>query len=278
MSSRAWAFIAISLSLTMAAMACSLPERFLRSAASEAIDSLQAATEPASAPEGESEGAMGLPGMAADLLGDFPTSPPYDIYVGANVTGNCGGFTNSGGFASLTFDSAIRGIRFSPPSETDLPGPFGGIFQEGGAPIPVPGMGLLGEGELGAFTFCPMYEGQEAHPCTVTAGPSPFEPSLRVGFSEGDIPVEPLVGTPAPSGGGEAVLIYSIGATSDLSPIMTWDCEMGTGALGGSLQPVEVSFSTSWDRLMLGEEFSLEVTQEDEGGTWEWTIRFVPAE
>ncbi len=265
--------------LSLAALACSLPGRLLRSAASEAVDAFRETTVPAGVPESESEGGADVPGTVLDILGGVATSPAYDIYVGANATGNCGPFTNSGGFASLTFDSVVRGVRFTPPSEEGLPGPYGGISQEGALPIPVPGMGLLGEGELGAFTFCPMYEGPDmVHPCTVTAGPSPFEPSLSIGFGEGGVPVVPLAGTPVPSGGGEAVLVYSIGATSDLSPIMTWECVMGIGALGGSLQPVQVAFSTSWDRLMLGEEFSLGAIQEDEGETWEWTIRFVPVQ
>lgn len=257
--------------LILAAVACSLPGNLLRSAATRAIGSFEATL--------QSGGEVpGLPGLPEELFSGLTSSVPYDIYVGANVQGTCGPTTNSGGFSSLTFDSAIRGIRFSPPSETGLPGPAGGISQQGGVPIGVPGMGLLGEGGLGAFTFCPMYEGDEAHPCTVTQGPSPFEPSLSMAFGEGGIPVEPLVGTPGPSGGGEAVLMYSIGSTSDLSPIMVWDCEMGTGALGGALQPVQIVFSTSWDRLMLGEEFSLEARYEDEGERWHWTMRLVPSQ
>jgi hypothetical protein len=278
MTLRPRALLAVALSLSIAVIACSLPETLLRRAASEAIDAIQETALPESEPGDDDEDQGIAPGLPEGLLGGSPTSPAYDIYVGANVTGRCGPTTNSGGFASFTFDSVIRGIRFSPPSETGLPGPFGGISQQGGIPIGAPGIGLLGEGELGAFSFCPMYEGDEAHPCTVTEGPSPFEPSLSLGMSEGGIPVEPLVGTPVPSGGGEAVLVYSIGATSDLSPIMVWDCEMGTGAIGGSLQPVQVAFSTSWDRLMLGEEFSLGAISGDEGETWEWTIRLVPSD
>jgi hypothetical protein len=259
-------------------IACSLPETLARRAASEAIDRLQE-TAQAGGEAGEgAEAPGGLPGgLPEGLFGDASSSPAYDIYVGANVSGNCGPTTNSGGFASLTFDSAIRGIHFTAPSEHGLLGPFGGISQ-GGMPIGVPGVGLLGEGELGAFVFCPMYEGDEAHPCTVTEGPLPFEPSLSLGVSEGGVPVVPLVGTPGPLGGGEALLIYSIGAAADLSPIMIWDCEMGTGALGGSLEPVQIAFSTSWDQLMLGEEFSIDAISGDEGETWEWTIRLVPVE
>jgi len=283
MTSPSRAFLTLVLCLTLAALACSLPGRLLRSAASEAVDAIREATDEVELPDQEDEqddsGSPPNPSdMIGGLLGDIPTSPPYDIYVGANVTGNCGAFTNSGGFASLTFDSVFHGIRFSPPSEDNLPGPYGGISQEGGVPIPVVGMGLMGEGELGTFTFCPMYE-PESHPCSVTEGPSPFEPSLRIGAGESGVPVVPLVGTPVPSGGGEALLIYSIGSTSDLSPIMVWDCEIGTGALGGSLSPVQVAFPTSWDRLMQGEAFTLgAISDLDEGEVWEWTIRFVPAE
>jgi hypothetical protein len=282
MPPRIRASLAAALSLTIALIACSLPESLLRRAASEAIDEVRETA----LPEGETgegdevDGDEGpAPELPGGLLGGSTTSPAYDIYVGANVTGRCGPTTNSGGFASLTFDSVIYGVRFWPPSETGLPGPFGGISQEGGIPIGVPGIGLLGEGELGAFSFCPMYEAADAaHPCTVTEGPSPFEPSLSVGMSEDGVPLEPLTGTPVPSGGGEALLVYSIGATSDLSPIMRWECVMGIGALGGSVQPVQVAFSTSWDRLMLGEEFSLGAISGDEGETWEWTIRLVPSD
>ena len=287
MTSRARALLPIVLCLPLAALACSLPGRLLRSAASEAIDTIQNQTAEVDAPEeeeeeDESEGAVDPSDMIGGLLGGFSSSPPYDIYVGANVTGNCGPFTNSGGFASLTFDSVIPGVRFSLPSEEGLPGPYGGITQEAALPISVPGMGLLGEGELGAFTFCPEYEAPDRiHTCRVTSGPSPFEPSLSLGVSEGSVPVVPLVstpGTPAAGGGEGALLVYSIGSTSDMSPIMTWDCGVGGSALGGALEPVQVTFSASWDQLMLGEEFSLDAIGEDEAETWEWTIRFVPAE
>lgn len=265
---------AIACACLLAALACSLPQRILEPAKQVEPGSPDEPTDSSSPlPGGGGEGEE-QPGIA-DSLSGVPTSPAYDIYVGANVTGNCGPFTNSGGFAALTFDSVFRGIRFSPPSDANPMGPYGGILQEGGVAIPVVGMGLLGAGELGAFSFCPMYE-PEAHTCTVTEGPSPFEPSLKIVPGETGIPVVPLVGTPVPGGGGEAILIYSIGAASGLSPIMMWDCEIGIGALGGSLNPVQLAFSTSWDRLMLGEEFDLGAISGDEGQNWAWTIRFVP--
>jgi hypothetical protein len=119
--------------LILAAVACSLPGNLLRSVATQAIGSFEATL--------QSGDRWGLP--VARAFSGLTSSVPYDIYVGANVQGTCGPTTNSGGFSSLTFDSAIRGIRFSPPTETGLPGPAGGISQQGGVPIGVPGMGLL---------------------------------------------------------------------------------------------------------------------------------------
>lgn len=52
-----------------------------------------------------------------------------------------------------------------------------------------------------------MYEEPDVHPSRVTDGPSPFEPSLSLGLSDMDTPIVPLVGTPGPTGGGEAFLI-----------------------------------------------------------------------
>jgi len=274
MGHRVHALVAFVLCASLPALACSLPQSLLQSIGSSASDSLGDTAEETGPAEG---GAEVEPEMAIEGLTEGEVSPPYDIYVGATVTGNCGPYTNSGGFAALTFDSAFHGMRFSPPSDDSPWGPYGGISQGGGVAIPVVGVGLLGEGQLGAFTFCPMYE-PEAHACSVTAGPLPFEPSLRLVPSESGVPVAPIAGTPVPAGGGEAVLVYSIGAARDLSPILTWDCEIGTGALGSSLNPVQVTFSVSWESLMLGEEFSLGAISGDEGETWEWTIRFVPAE
>jgi hypothetical protein len=277
MTPRVRATFAVVLSISIALIACSLPGNLLRRAASTAIDSLEATTEALGPTGGDSGLPGGLPGLPGDLFGSSSPSVVYDVYVGANVTGHCGPTTNSGSFASLSFDSTIQGVRFYAPSESGLPGPLGGIALEAGESIPIVGMGLLGEGQIGSFTFCPMYEGDEAHPCTVTEGPNAFEPSLSLSPESG-IPDVPLVGTPVPSGGGEAVLIYSIGAAADLSPILVWDCEMGTGALGGSLSPGGIAFSTSWDRLMMGEGFSLDGIAGDEGETWEWTLRLVPRE
>lgn len=60
--------------------------------------------------------------------------------------------------------------------------------------------------------------------------------------------------------------------------MLRWDSEIGLGALGGAVEPLQVAFSTAWDRLMLGEEFEPGAISGDEGETWEWTIRFVPVE
>lgn len=269
-----------ALVVMLALLACALPRQDPAGHPTETVSALPAenAGESPESPADEVPGVSGQP--PASLLPGGQTAVAYNIYVGGNVRGNCGPMTNSGGFASMTFDTAFQGIHFTAPSSTGLPGPFGAIYQEAEIPFGIPGLGLLGEGELGAFTFCPMYEGDEAHPCSVIQGPHPFEPSLAITMAEemGDIPLVPLVGTPPPSGGGEALLLFSIGATSDLGPILEWECEMGTGALGGSLSPAQVVFPVSWEQLMQGEEFSVDLLAGDEGEAWEMTMRLVPVE
>lgn len=198
--------------------------------------------------------------------------------MGANVTGICGPETNAGGFSSLTFDTAFHDIRFAPPSETGLPGPFGGISQWGAIAIGIPGAGVPGEGTLGAFTLCPMYEGDTGYPSIVTQGPYPFEPGLSVWPVDPDtLPVVPLASTPPPAGGTQMMLVFSIGANENMGPILFWQTEIGGAALGGSLEPVQAPFPVSWEQLARGEEFSLEVITGDEGETWKWTMRFVPS-
>jgi hypothetical protein len=206
-------------------------------------------------------------------------SVPYGIYVGANVTGHCSAYKNSGGFESLTFDTEFHQIVFTRPTTADLPGPFGGIHTAN-SPIEVgmAGYGLIGKGELGAFTLCPDYDADDhSYPSRVTSGPNPFEPSISLMPADPDVfPNVPLVGTPGPLGGGTSIILFSIGATSDLGPIMEWEGGVGGYALGGALEPVQAPFPVTWDQLMLGEEFSIDIITGDEGETWNWTMRFVP--
>ncbi len=200
----------------------------------------------------------------------------YGIYIGANVTGTCGPYKNSGGFKFMTFDSVFHNIVFVRPGSKKALTPYGGIYRAGGeGNFPRVGIGLNGEGKMGDFTFCPEYNGDKECACHVTNGPNPFEPILSL-LPEEDPGIYPLVGTPEPNNLGYAVLHYSIGGTKDLGPIMEWEGCIGIGALGGDLQPIDIEFLISWDKLMAGEEFADSVTGADEGEKWEWSIRFMP--
>jgi hypothetical protein len=206
-------------------------------------------------------------------------SVPYGIYVGANVTGHCGIYTNSGGFESLTFDTEFHHIVFTRPSTTGLPGPFGGLHTAGtDLNVGMAGISPVGKGALGDFTLCPTYETEDtSYPNYVTSGPRPFEPSISLMTADPDVfPNVPLVGTPGPLGGGTSIILFSLISAGDMQPIMEWEGEMGASALGGAGDTVQAPFPVTWDQLMLGEEFSVDIITGDEGETWNWTMRFVP--
>jgi len=138
----------------------------------------------------------------------------YDIYVGANVSGNCGPLTNSGGFASLTFDSVIRGIRFRSPSEEGLPGPFGGSLRVTGCRFPC--LDRLLAKANSARSACVRCTKNR----TSIRARSPKALALRASLSLGPSEMgirSPPGGNPRSHGGGEALLLYSIGSTSDLA-------------------------------------------------------------
>ncbi|MGB7539175.1 MAG: hypothetical protein WBM17_11610 [Anaerolineales bacterium] len=204
-------------------------------------------------------------------------SVPYGIYVGANVSGHCDPYKNNGGFEKMTFDSVFHKIVFVRPGAKTSITKYGGMYKAGGeGNFPMIGIGIPGEGELGDFTLCPQYEDEKGCACHVTNGPNPFEPSLSLMPPEDDMGLVPMVGTPAPNTLGTALLYFSIGGTKDLSPIMEWEGCVGSGALGGSLEPVDVYFVVTWDQLLAGEEFAEGAITDDEGETWEWSIRFMP--
>ncbi len=204
-------------------------------------------------------------------------SVPYGIYVGSNVSGHCDPYKNNGGIEKMTFDSVFHKIVFVRPGAKTAITQYGGMYIAGGdGNFPMIGIGILGEGELGDFTLCPQYEDDEGCACHVTNGPNPFEPSLSLMPYEDDIPVVPLVGTPPPSTLGTAILHFMIGGTKDLGPILEWAGCVGSGALGGSLEPVDVYFVVTWDQLLAGEEFAEGAITGDEGETWDWSIRFMP--
>jgi hypothetical protein len=203
----------------------------------------------------------------------------YGVYVGANVTGHCDPYANSGGFESMTFDSVFNNVVFVQPNSgaAGAVGTYGGIYKADVAgSVPMVGIGITGEGKIGDFTLCPQYEEEEGCGCHVTNGPHPFEPVLSLLPAEPDYMPNTLLGTEEPYKLGVAILHYSIGATKDLGPIMEWAGCVGSGALGGSLEPVDVTFVVSWDQLMMGEEFASGAVTGGERETWEWSIRFMP--
>jgi hypothetical protein len=206
-------------------------------------------------------------------------SVPYGIYVGARVQGKCGPYTNSGSFQSMTFDSEFHHVIFYRPSETELPGPMGGM-QSANSPMTVgmAGVSIDGKGQLGDYSFCPMYETEEdAYDCTVVEGPRPFVPAIQLMPMEPDMfPNVPLVGTPGPLGGGTSIILFSLDSAATSDPIMKWDGKIGVNLLGGASDPVQAPFPVTWDQLMMNEGFSVDIITGDEGETWEWTMRFIP--
>jgi hypothetical protein len=221
-------------------------------------------------------GRSGEPGPTRSTAGE---SVPYGIYVGAQVSGECNAYTNSGGFRSLNFDTSFQRIVFVKPTSTGQPGPYGGIYQAGsGVTIGLPGISILGEGKIDSFDLCPDYDEAGEHPSHLTDGPYPFRPAIYIYPDEpNEIPNVPLVGTPGPLGGGTSVVIFSIGSAESSGPIMQWEGGVGGYALGGSLEPVQAPFAVTWEQLMLGEEFSVAIITGEEGETWNWTMRFSPA-
>jgi hypothetical protein len=224
----------------------------------------------------------GAEGEAEDSETGLDLSVPegtvsYGVYVGANVTGHCDPYSNNGGFEFMTFDSVFHNIVFVAPTSPISPGQYGGIAKdEGLGLIPLVGIGIEGEGDIGDFTLCPQYEEPEGCACHVTNGPNPFQPILSLLPSEPDIMPDTLLGTVEPYSVGVAILHFSIGGTEDLGPIMEWAGCVGSNALGGNLEPVDVTFVVSWDQLMKGEEFASSAVTGDEGETWNWSIRFMP--
>jgi hypothetical protein len=212
---------------------------------------------------------------------DKNTSPAYTIFVGAYVHGKCGFDSNSGGIEKMTVESWFEDIHFQAPSDTGLPGPVGGIYQGHSIPVGVPGVGLIGKGDVGPdFSLCPMYETEtDSYASRVTDGPHPFEPSLSLMPSSADeMCVVDLVGTqPKLTGGGSVYLVYSIGSTADMGPILLWDGKIGIGALGGSIEPVQGHFCFYWEQLLSGQEFQMTTTSGDESEQWDWTIQLSPA-
>jgi hypothetical protein len=203
----------------------------------------------------------------------------YNIYVGASVQGVCGPTTNSGGFLGFSFDAAFPNMRFRPPGQESVGTGFGEMFRVGEMEVGLPGLGIFGEGTVSSYTFCPMYEDGPI-PCSVTQGPHPFEPSLSMllpGEEPGDIPLVPLVGTPPAVGESTLSLLFSIGGTAEQDPFLEWECGIGTGALGGAVQPGGATFPVPWARIMAGEDIEVNVTTGDEGETWSWTMRMFPA-
>jgi hypothetical protein len=238
--------------------------------------------EPPSTPTGQAQpsstptpqpSAQPTTAAAASPFSQLQLSPPFDVYVGLIQQGFCGPTTNSGWFESLSFDTVFHDVRFTPPSE-QLFWPNGAFMS---TEMMIPFHNIQGEGTIDAFTLCPMYD-PDARACSVTRGPLPFEPSLEiVQDPDAAFPVVPLVpDTPFPEPGSVVLLLFSIGSTTDLGTILEWQSHVGSGALGGSLQPMQFPFEVPWDKIMAGEDYTVEIPYEDEGEQMQWTLRLIP--
>ena len=239
---------------------------------------LSACSASSSSQPGGTEGARGSNAPQQSKASAQNESVPYGIYVGARVTGQCSAYHNSGGFRSMDFDAEFQKIVFVKPTATGQPGPYGGIYKADSAVrIGLPGIGLLGKGKIGGYAFCPDYDEAGEHPCHLTAGPHPFQPTISIYPDEpSTYPDVPLVGTHGPLGGGTSIIVFSIGAADEGGPIMQWEGDVGGYALGGALEPTSAPFPVTWDQLILGEGFSIDIITGDEWETWNWTMRFVP--
>jgi len=205
---------------------------------------------------------------------DKQVSPEYDIYVGLILSGDCSPYTNSGGFLSLSFDSAFHNVRFQSPESSGLP--MGGFYQGGVIPL----LNISGEGEVDRYAFCPAYDGDQEVGCEISEGPKPFEPRLAVVIEEEALPVAPLDPEASELDYGPGLMVsFSIGSAKGGGPIMVWDCDtFYRGAMGGAIAPRGVMyFYLPWGRLMQGEEYALEYPHEEAGEKGMWTLRIVPS-
>ncbi len=210
--------------------------------------------------------------------GSEATSPAYDIHVTLSLQGPpCGGYTNAGGFLHLATEAVFRDVRFLPPGADPLGTGWGG-FDTGGI---LPAMSVTGQGQVGGYEVCPVWDGDVELACVVNQGPRPFESRLTIMPGGDQLP--PAGPTPEAMGtGGTFDLDYSLGNVKDLGWIMGWECgDFHLGCFGGTCGGPNgggVSFLLAWDWVTAGQELTLEATTEDGWGSGEWTLSLVPAD
>jgi hypothetical protein len=206
---------------------------------------------------------------------DKGISPAYDVYISKNFTGAvCGWDTNAGGFSRLAWVSVFYNVRFSIPpagwpSDEQFPGDIATGDQESTS-------------EIADYAFCPTYEGDQVYQCFLTVGPHPFETGIYVDIPDPDeLPPVSLVETPDPLDDGPVMDLhyYIWGSTIGDIIIRAGDGHLGDcdGIGGPFLLPPYQTFPISWQRVVLGEEFSKEFGyQYDDGSTETYTVHFIP--
>jgi hypothetical protein len=207
-------------------------------------------------------------------------SVPYGIYVRAVVTGRCGAYTNSGGFKNAEFEASFDGIVFVRPMGKGIPGPFGGLHRAGepAAFSVTGGVSIGGQGTVDHVEYCPVYETEvDTHPVKITSGFNPFKATIGVMSPVASDAPQGVNPTKTPVGGGEAWIIFDIGDALNGGPILTYEVEGEPGQVQEddlSLGPTR--FLTTWDQLMRGKDFTITMTNGDEGETWQWEMSFHP--
>ena len=205
-------------------------------------------------------------------------SVPYGIYVKAVVSGKCGAYTNSGGFKDMELEAGFEGMVFVRPMGTGIPGPFGGLNRKTEpSAFSMTGLFLSGHGNIQSVHYCPVYETEElSYPVNIISGPNPLETLIAVKSPTALDSGAGTAPTKTPVGGGEAWIMFSIGRCASGGPILEYEVRGDKGAEDELSLGNPVRFVTTWDQLMKGEKFTIEMTGGDEGETWKWTMEFYP--
>jgi hypothetical protein len=206
-------------------------------------------------------------------------SVSYGIYVRAVVTGQCGAYTNSGGFKTLELEASFEGMVFMRPMGKGLPGPFGGLHRatEPAFFSVVPGLYLDGTGEIQNVNYCPVYETEvDTYAVNITSDINPFKAWIGIMSPAASDAPSGIHPTQTPAGGGEAWIMFHIGNAVNGGPILTYEIDGDPGQEDEMSLGNPVRFITTWDQLMRGKDFTIKMTGDDEGEKWEWEMRLVP--
>ncbi len=191
-------------------------------------------------------------------------TPMYSVFIGMNQQGFCGPETNSGWFENCELEAGFNSFQLYTVKEF---GSSWGFYRDG---YLIPQQQIWGEGDIQSFSLCPDYDGEEQLN-SVTLGPKPFKPSIRIAGME-DIAPSGITGDT----GKHLLLYFQTGSAEDGGTIMEWQSNVGIGKLGERFGGFEITFSVGWKSLMKGEEFEVGAIYEDEGEVQKWTMRFIP--